>query len=68
MALLDRLTDTIGLVATMRRAGMIAPMRPDKYLRIAAAMRRENVSPLRVSRLLHSGARTGPASSTSSAP
>ena len=28
----------------MRRAGMIAPLRPDKYLRIAAAMRRENVS------------------------
>ncbi len=44
MALLDRLNDTIGLVATMRRSGMIAPLRPDKYLRIAAAMRRENVS------------------------
>ena len=28
----------------MARAGMIAPLRPDKYLRIAAAMRRENVS------------------------
>ena len=40
----DRLNDTVGLVATMRRAGMIAPLRPDKYLRIAAAMRRENVS------------------------
>ena len=44
MALLDRLNDTLGLVATMRRAGLIAPLRPDKYLRIAAAMRRENVS------------------------
>ena len=44
MALLDRLNDTVGLVATMRRAGIIAPLRPDKYLRIAAAMRRENVS------------------------
>ncbi len=53
MALVDRLTsfgspralsDTLGLVATMRRAGIIAPLRPDKYLRIAAAMRRENVS------------------------
>ena len=44
MAFLDRLNGTMGLVATMRRAGMIAPLRPDKYLRIAAAMRRENVS------------------------
>src|ERR1700754_2885548 len=44
MALLDRLNDTIGLVASMRRAGMIAPLRPDKYVRIAAAMKRENVS------------------------
>jgi len=44
MALLDRLNDTVGLVATMARSGMIAPLRPDKYLRIAAAMRRENVS------------------------
>ena len=44
MALLDRLNDTLGLVATMRRAGLIAPLRPDKYLRMAAAMRRENIS------------------------
>ena len=44
MALLDQLNDTLGLVATMRRAGLIAPLRPDKYLRMAAAMRRENVS------------------------
>ncbi len=44
MALLNRLNDTLGLVATMRRAGLIAPLRPDKYLRIAAAMRRENIS------------------------
>ena len=28
----------------MRRAGLIAPMRPDKYVRIAAAMRRENMA------------------------
>jgi fatty-acyl-CoA synthase len=27
----------------MRRAGIIAPMRPDKYIRIAAAMQRENM-------------------------
>jgi acyl-CoA synthetase (AMP-forming)/AMP-acid ligase II len=32
-----------GLIATMRRAGLIAPMRPDRYLRIAAAMRREGM-------------------------
>ncbi len=43
MASLDRLTETLGLVATMRRAGLIAPLRPDKYLRIAAAMQRENM-------------------------
>ena len=29
MALLDRLNDTVGLVATMARSGMIAPLRPD---------------------------------------
>lgn len=43
MASLDRLNDALGLVATMRRAGIIAPLRPDKYLRIAAAMQRENM-------------------------
>ncbi len=43
MALTDRLAETLGIVATMRRAGVIAPMRPDKYFRIAAAMRRENM-------------------------
>lgn len=41
---LDRVTDTVGMVTTMRRAGLIAAMRPDKYLRIAAAMARENMS------------------------
>ncbi|MGN7778672.1 acyl-CoA ligase FadD12 [Mycolicibacterium sp. 22603] len=39
----DRVTATIGLVDTMVRAGVIAPLRPDKYLRIAAAMARENM-------------------------
>ena len=43
MASLDRLTEALGLIATMRRAGLIAPLRPDKYLRIAAAMQRENM-------------------------
>ena len=41
---LDRVTDTVGLVATMRRAGIITAMRPDKYVRIASAMARENMS------------------------
>src|SRR3954462_11066930 len=43
MALTDRLTETLGIVATMSRARLLAPMRPDKYLRIAAAMQRENM-------------------------
>jgi len=43
VAITDRLADTLGIVATMRRAGVIAPMRPDKYIRIAAAMQRENM-------------------------
>ncbi len=37
------LQDALGLVTTMVRAGVIAPLRPDKYLRIAAAMARENM-------------------------
>jgi acyl-CoA synthetase (AMP-forming)/AMP-acid ligase II len=43
VALTDRFTATIGLVSTMVRAGVIAPLRPDKYVRIAAAMVRENM-------------------------
>jgi acyl-CoA synthetase (AMP-forming)/AMP-acid ligase II len=43
MAITDRLTDTLGIVATMGRARLLAPMRPDKYLRMAAAMQRENM-------------------------
>ena len=39
----DRVTDAAGLIGTMVRAGVIAPMRPDKYLRIGAAMARENM-------------------------
>jgi acyl-CoA synthetase (AMP-forming)/AMP-acid ligase II len=38
-----RLNQTLGLIATLRRAGMIAPMRPDRYLKMAAAMRREGM-------------------------
>jgi acyl-CoA synthetase (AMP-forming)/AMP-acid ligase II len=36
--------DALGLLASMVRAGIIAPLRPDKYLRIAAAARREGLS------------------------
>jgi acyl-CoA synthetase (AMP-forming)/AMP-acid ligase II len=43
MAITDRLTDALGVVTTMSRARLLAPMRPDKYLRIVAAMRRENM-------------------------
>jgi acyl-CoA synthetase (AMP-forming)/AMP-acid ligase II len=43
MAITDRLTETLGIVATMSRARLLAPMRPDKYLRIASAMQRENM-------------------------
>jgi acyl-CoA synthetase (AMP-forming)/AMP-acid ligase II len=37
------LSETLGVVTTLTRAGMIAPMRPDRYLKIAAAMRREGM-------------------------
>ncbi len=39
----SRLSQTLGIVSTLRRAGTIAPMRPDRYLKIAAAMRREGM-------------------------
>lgn len=32
-----------GLIGTLQRAGMIAPMRPDRYLRMGAAMAREGI-------------------------
>lgn len=44
MGITDKLTATAGLVNTMVRAGVIAPLRPDKYVRIAGAMARENMS------------------------
>jgi acyl-CoA synthetase (AMP-forming)/AMP-acid ligase II len=43
-ALWNRLRQILGLVAALRRARLLAPMRPDRYLRIAAAMRREGLS------------------------
>jgi acyl-CoA synthetase (AMP-forming)/AMP-acid ligase II len=39
----SRITQAVGLIDTMQRAGLIAPMRPDRYLKIAAAMRREGM-------------------------
>jgi acyl-CoA synthetase (AMP-forming)/AMP-acid ligase II len=41
---LDRITAAGGLLTTMVRAGLIAPLRPDRYLRIIAAAQRENRS------------------------
>ncbi|MCW2655052.1 MAG: fadD12 [Mycobacterium sp.] len=40
---MQRLADVVGLVRTMARARLIAPMRPDRYVRIAAAMQREGL-------------------------
>jgi len=39
----SRFSGALSLIGTMRRAGLIAPMRPDRYLKIAAAMRREGM-------------------------
>jgi acyl-CoA synthetase (AMP-forming)/AMP-acid ligase II len=40
----DRLAEVRGVLATMTRARLLAPLRPDKYLRMAAAVRREGRS------------------------
>jgi acyl-CoA synthetase (AMP-forming)/AMP-acid ligase II len=40
MAISERVNQTIGIVGTLARAGVIAPIRPDRYLRMAAAVRR----------------------------
>jgi acyl-CoA synthetase (AMP-forming)/AMP-acid ligase II len=45
MAAIERLKGARELLSTLRRSGFIAPMRPDKYVRIAAAARRENMAP-----------------------
>ena len=34
----------MALLGTLRRAGLLAPLRPDRYLKMAAAMRRERMS------------------------
>ncbi|WP_205877743.1 acyl-CoA ligase FadD12 [Mycobacterium camsae] len=39
----SRLEEIRGVLATLRRAGMIAPMRPDRYMRVAVAMAREGI-------------------------
>ncbi len=44
MAITDPLTQTLGLLSSMVRAGVLAPMRPDKYVRIATVMQRENMA------------------------
>lgn len=44
MAILERLNQTAGIVSTLARARVIAPMRPDRYLRMAAAVRREGMT------------------------
>jgi acyl-CoA synthetase (AMP-forming)/AMP-acid ligase II len=45
MAATERLKGARELLSTLFRSGFIAPMRPDKYFRIAAAARRENMAP-----------------------
>jgi acyl-CoA synthetase (AMP-forming)/AMP-acid ligase II len=39
----SRINQILGVISTLRRAGMIVPMRPDRYLKMAAAMRREGL-------------------------
>ncbi|MGD1111934.1 MAG: acyl-CoA ligase FadD12 [Mycobacterium sp.] len=40
---IDQARNVFGVVTTLARAGMIAPMRPDRYVKMAAAMRREGM-------------------------
>jgi hypothetical protein len=37
----SRLKQAAGIITTLRRAGMIAPMRPDRYLKRRAAQRQD---------------------------
>src|SRR6516165_7459571 len=39
----SRLKQAAGIIRTLRRARVIAPLRPDRYLKMAAAMRREGI-------------------------
>ncbi|MDT5219649.1 MAG: hypothetical protein QOF15_1754 [Mycobacterium sp.] len=36
----SRFEEALGVIGTFRRAGVIAPLRPDRYVKMAAAMRR----------------------------
>lgn len=40
----NRLRDVAGIIHTFTRAGVLAPLRPDRYLRMALAARREGIS------------------------
>jgi acyl-CoA synthetase (AMP-forming)/AMP-acid ligase II len=40
---IDQARNVFGVITTLARAGMIAPMRPDRYVKVAAAMRREGM-------------------------
>jgi len=44
MTMLERLNQTFGIIGTMYRAGVIAPMRPDRYVRMGRAVRREGMT------------------------
>jgi acyl-CoA synthetase (AMP-forming)/AMP-acid ligase II len=40
---IDQARNVFSVITTLARAGMIAPMRPDRYVKVAAAMRREGM-------------------------
>ena len=42
--MLERLNQTAGFVGTLFRAGVIAPLRPDRYVRMGAALRRTGMN------------------------
>lgn len=44
MTILERRSQTAGFVSTLSRAGLIAPMRPDRYWRMGAAVRRDGTT------------------------
>ncbi|MFZ0227279.1 MAG: acyl-CoA ligase FadD12 [Mycobacterium sp.] len=44
MSILQRLHQTVDFVGTLRRARLITPMRPDRYVRMGAAARREGMT------------------------
>jgi acyl-CoA synthetase (AMP-forming)/AMP-acid ligase II len=44
MTVLERLSQTAGFVGTLYRAGVIAPLRPDRYVRMGAAVRRAGMN------------------------